>query len=186
MIRVFPKKIGYFTVTNEGNKYIVDSGKTIYLVKFKKTIINKNRIIKEFKTYEGAEKFIKRQLLVNKKEKEKKVGKSIKSLYYVTLKEKESGRIFVKVGFTSKKYILGRFSKKFGYSDYELVNIIRRVYTTDAEKHEKIIKDRIKKNNIKKFQFLSEGFSGYSECFNYDYYDKVLNIFDSVTKPLLS
>jgi hypothetical protein len=41
MINVFPKKLGYFTITNENGKYIVDSGKTIYLVKFKKTIINK-------------------------------------------------------------------------------------------------------------------------------------------------
>lgn len=181
----FPKKIGYFTVSNEDGKYIVDSGKTIFLPKFNKTIINKNRILKNFKTYEGAVKFIKRQLSKHKKEKQKKTSKIIKSLYLVILKEKETNRLFVKVGFTSKKYIMGRFSKKFGYSDYELVTIVRRVYTTDAEKHEKDIKEKIKKNNIKKFSFLNEGFSGYSECFNYEYYEKVVSIFDAVTKKLL-
>jgi hypothetical protein len=47
-------KIGYYSVysekTTKGVKYIADSGKTIYLARFKKYIINTNRDLKEFKT----------------------------------------------------------------------------------------------------------------------------------------
>jgi hypothetical protein len=185
MSEKFPKKIGYFTVDVKNGKFIVDSGKTIYLEKFKKTVLNKNRILKEFNTYLGAEKFIKKLLLKNKKEKTEKSNKIVKSLYLVLLKEKTTDKVFVKVGFTSKKYIISRFSKRFGYEDYELVSIIRRVNIKDAEKYEKIIKDRIKKNKVSRFKFLNEGFSGYSECFGYESYDRILNIFDSVVKSIV-
>ena len=44
------QKIGYYSVyvekTIKGTKYIADSGKTIYLARFKKYIINPNRDLK--------------------------------------------------------------------------------------------------------------------------------------------
>ena len=51
MSQKFLQKIGYYSVYEEetprGVKYIADSGKTIYLERYKKYIINKNRDIKE-------------------------------------------------------------------------------------------------------------------------------------------
>jgi hypothetical protein len=51
-------KIGYYSIyqikTTRGVKYKVDSGKTIYIARFKKYIINPYRDTKEFTSLEGA------------------------------------------------------------------------------------------------------------------------------------
>ena len=67
--------------------------------------------------------------MISKQKKKKKLDKLPKSLYLVLLKEEKSGNIFVKVGITSKKYIMRRFSKKYGYEGYTLEKILRRIDT---------------------------------------------------------
>jgi DNA-binding Lrp family transcriptional regulator len=87
------------------------------------------------------------------------------------------------VGITSKKFILRRFSKDYGYEGYQLQTILRRIDTKDAEKLEEQIKDKLnKKRGVKKFRPLLENFSGYSECFTYDSLNDIVLIFDSLTK----
>ena len=136
-------KIGYYSVYEEqtlkGKKYVADSGKTIYLERFKKYIINKNRDVKEFKTLEKLKEYVKKKLTKKTKEKQKKLDKLPKSLYLVLIKEEKSGNTFVKVGITSKRFIMRRFSKAYGYEGYILETILRRIDTPDAEKLEERI-----------------------------------------------
>ena len=59
-------KIGYYSVyseqTSKGLKYVADSGKTIYLARFKKYIINSNRDLKEFKTLDKLREYVQGKL----------------------------------------------------------------------------------------------------------------------------
>jgi hypothetical protein len=180
-------KIGYYSVysekTTKGIKYIADSGKTIYLARFKKYIINTNRDLKEFRTLDGLKKYVQGKLKVKTKEREKKLSKIPKSLYLVLIKEESSGKTFVKVGITSKRFIMRRFSKAYGYEGYVVETILRRIDTPNAEKLETDIKDRLnKKRSVKKYRPLLESFSGYSECFDYKCLEDIIEIFDTLTK----
>jgi hypothetical protein len=180
-------KIGYYSVysekTTKGIKYIADSGKTIYLARFKKYIINTNRDLKEFRTLDGLKKYVQGKLKVKTKEREKKLSKIPKSLYLVLIKEESSGKTFVKVGITSKRFIMRRFSKAYGYEGYVVETILRRIDTPNAEKLESDIKDKLnKKRSVKKYRPLLESFSGYSECFDYKCLEDIIEIFDTLTK----
>ena len=179
-------KIGYYSVYEEqtlkGKKYVADSGKTIYLERFKKYIINKNRDVKEFKTLEKLKEYVKKKLTKKTKEKQKKLDKLPKSLYLVLIKEEKSGNTFVKVGITSKRFIMRRFSKAYGYEGYILETILRRIDTPDAEKLEERIKDKLnKKRSVKKYRPLLESFSGYSECYDFSGLEEIVSIFDTLT-----
>ena len=180
-------KMGYYSIfideTKKGTKYIVDSGKTIYIERFKKYIINPYRDIKEFKTLDKAKDYVSLKLVKNTKEKKKRVDKIPKSLYLVLIKEESSGKTFVKVGITSKRFIMRRFSKAYGYEGYIVETILRRIDTPDAEKLESEIKEKLnKKRSVKKYRPLLESFSGYSECFDYNGLNDIITIFDSMTK----
>lgn len=180
-------KIGYYSVyseqTSKGLKYIADSGKTIYLTRFKKYIINTNRDLKEFKTLEKLKEYVQGKLKKKTKEKNKKLSKLPKSLYLVLIKEESTGKTFVKVGITSKRFIVRRFSKIYGYEGYVVETILRRIDTPNAEKLESEIKVKLnKKRSVKKYRPILESFSGYSECFDYDGLDEIIDIFDSISK----
>jgi DNA-binding Lrp family transcriptional regulator len=100
----------------------------------------------------------------------------------VLIKEVASGKTFVKVGITSKRFIMRRFSKAYGYDGYILESILRRVDTPDAEKYETEIKELLnKKRSVKKYRPLMESFSGYSECFDYTGLDDIIKIFDKIS-----
>lgn len=160
--------------------YEVDSGKYIYLERFKKYIVNQNRDIKTFKTLEKAKEYILNKLKKHKTIKEKKISKLPKSLYLVLIKEESSGKTFVKVGITSKRFIMRRFSKIYGYDGYVLESILRRIDSPDAEKLEEEIKEKLnKKRSVKKYRPILESFSGYSECFNILGLEDIIKIFDS-------
>lgn len=179
-------KIGYYSVfelkTTKGITYKVDSGKTIHIKRFNKIIINPYRDLKEFDTLELAKKYVKLKLSKKKKEKTKKLAKLPKSLYLVLIKEESSDKTFVKVGITSKRFIMRRFSKAYGYDGYVVETILRRIDTPDAERLESEIKDKYnKKRTIKKYRPLLESFSGYSECFDYSCLDEIIKIFDDLT-----
>jgi nitrogenase molybdenum-iron protein alpha/beta subunit len=181
-------KIGYYSVfekkTTKGIIYIADSGKTIYLERLKKYIINPNRDLKEFKTVEKLREYVQTKLNKKSKEKEKKLSKIPKSLYLVLIKEESTGKTFVKVGITSKRFIMRRFSKAYGYEGYILESILRRIDTPDAERLEDEIKEKLnKKRSVKKYRPILESFSGYSECFNILGLEEIIKIFDeSVNK----
>ena len=180
-------KIGYYDVysekTSKGIKYIADSGKTIYLARFKKYIINTNRDLKEFRTLDKLKEYVQGKLKKKTKEREKKLSKIPKSLYLVLIKEESSGKTFVKVGITSKRFIMRRFSKAYGYEGYIVETILRRIDTPNAEKLESDIKDKLnKKRSVKKYRPLLESFSGYSECFDYSGLNDIITIFDTLTK----
>lgn len=182
-------KIGYYSVyteqTTKGIKYIADSGKTIYLARFKKYVINPSRDVKEFRTLESLKEYVQKKLNKKTKEKEKKLSKLPKSLYLVIIKEESSGNLFVKVGITSKRFIMRRFSKAYGYEGYILETILRRIDTPLAEKLEEKIKDKLnKKRSVKKYRPLLESFSGYSECYNFDNLEEIVEIFDSLTNQV--
>jgi nitrogenase molybdenum-iron protein alpha/beta subunit len=186
MTETLIQKKGYYSIFKITKKDIVtfkvDSGKTIYLARFHKYIINPYRDVEEFKTLDMALKYVKAKLSKKTKQKKKILKKLPKSLYLVLIREEKSNEIFVKVGFTSKKFIYRRFSKIHGYDGYTLETILRRVDTPFAEKLEKEIKDKIqKKRSIKKYRPLLESFSGYSECFNYKFIDEIIKIFDDST-----
>ena len=177
-------KIGYYTiyqVTTKGKiKYKVDSGKTLYIARFKKYVVNPYRDIKEFSTLEKAKEYVGLKLVKKSQEKKKKIAKLPKSLYLVLIKEESSGKTFVKVGITSKRFIMRRFSKAYGYDGYVVDSILRRIDTPDAEKLEEEIKDKLnKKRSVKKYRPLLESFSGYSECFNILGLDDIIKIFDT-------
>ena len=180
-------KMGYYSIfieeTKKGTKYIVDSGKTIYIERFKKYIINPYRDVKEFKTLEKAKDYVGLKLVKKTQEKKKRLDKIPKSLYLVLIKEELTGKTFVKVGITSKRFIMRRFSKAYGYDGYVVESILRRIDTPNAEKLESDIKDKLnKKRSVKKYRPILESFSGYSECFDYLCLDEIINVFDSLTK----
>jgi len=177
-------KIGYYSIyivrTKTSTKYEVDSGKTIYIERFKKIIINPYRDVKEFKTLEKAKEYVNQKLIKKKTEKDKKISKLPKSLYLVLIKEESTNNTFVKVGITSKRFIMRRFSKMYGYEGYVVESILRRIDTPDAENLEKEIKEKLnKKRSVKKYRPLLESFSGYSECFDFLCLDDIVKIFDS-------
>lgn len=133
-------KVGYFLIYEikgiKTTKYRIDSGKTIFLEFLNKSVVNKNRIVKDFTTLDKAKEYAKKKMVKSLKVKKKKIDKLQKDLYLVLIQEESTGKTFVKVGITSKKFIAGRFSKKFGYEGYELKQILRRIKTPKAEKLE--------------------------------------------------
>jgi hypothetical protein len=178
-------KIGYFSIYEiiKEKKYRVDSGKMIYLEFLNKWVENKSRIVKDFKTLDLAKEYCKKSAKRSLKKKSNRLKKVSKDLYLVLIEEKESGRTFVKVGITSKKYIIRRFSKKFGYEGYELKEILRRVESKKSEKLEEDIKNALnKKYGVKKYRPLLENFSGYSECYDIVGKEEIIKIFDSIVK----
>ena len=180
-------KIGYYSIyiekTLKGTKYVVDSGKTLYVARFKKYIVNPYRDVKEFKSLDKAKEYINLKLVKKTQDKKKKIDSLPKSLYLVLIKEEGTGVTFVKVGFTSKKFIMRRFSKVHGYDGYILETILRRVDTPHAEKLESEIKDKLnKKRSVKKYRPVLKSFSGYSECFDYVCLDDIVKIFDELVK----
>lgn len=182
-------KIGYYSIymdkTPRNTKYIVDSGKTIYVARFKKVIINPYRDMKEFKSLDKAKEYVNLKLVKKSQDKKKKIDKLPKSLYLVLIKEESTNKTFVKVGITSKKFIMRRFSKAYGYEGYVVESILRRIDTPNAEKLESDIKDKLnKKRSVKKYRPILESFSGYSECFDYLCLDEIIHIFDSLTKSV--
>ncbi len=182
-------KIGYYSIyeikTPKGVKYQVDSGKTIFIERFKKYVVNPYRDVKEFRTLDKAKDYVNLKLVKKSQEKKKKIDKLPKSLYLVLIKEESSNRTFVKVGITSKRFIMRRFSKAYGYEGYIVESILRRIDTPDAEKIESQIKDKLnKKRSVKKYRPLLESFSGYSECYSMLCLEEIINVFDSLTKNL--
>lgn len=180
-------KIGYYTFyeikANLKTTYRVDSGKTIYIEKYKKQVPNPYRDVKDFNTITKAKEYVSKKLLLKREEKNKKQRKSV---YLILLKEESSGKTFVKVGFTTQKFIINRFSKFYGYGGYVVESILRRVDTPDAEKLEKEIKEELnKKRSIKKYRPLLETFSGYSECYDLLCLSDIINVFDGVVKRLV-
>jgi DNA-binding Lrp family transcriptional regulator len=180
-------KMGYYSIyedkSSRGTKYVVDSGKTLYVARFKKYIVNPYRDVKEFKSLEKAKDYVGLKLVKKSQDKKKKINMLPKSLYLVLIKEESSGKTFVKVGITSKRFIMRRFSKAYGYEGYIVETILRRIDTPDAEKLEEKIKDKLnKKRSIKKYRPLLESFSGYSECFNILGLDEIVKVFDDLTK----
>jgi hypothetical protein len=178
-------KMGYYSIyeikTNRGKKYMVDSGKTIYIERFKKTIANPYRDKKEFKSLELAKEYVGLKLVKRSQEKKKKLKSLPKSLYLVLIKEESSDKTFVKVGITSKRFIMRRFSKAYGYEGYTVESILRRIDSSNAEKLEEEIKDKLnKKRSVKKYRPLLETFSGYSECYELLNLDDIVKIFDDL------
>ena len=180
-------KKGYYSVyeIKKGDTvtYKVDSGKTLFVARFNKYIPNPYRDIKDFKTLESAKKYVDKKLMVSKQLKKKKLDSLPKSLYLVLIKEEKSGKTFVKVGITSKKFILRRFSKAYGYEGYTLERILRRIDSPRAERLEESIKHTLKKKkSVKSYRPLLESFSGYSECYDLECLETILMVFDSATK----
>ena len=172
MSKEFLLKIGYYSIYEEklskSTKYVVDSGKTLTVGRFKKVIINPYRDVKEFKSLEKAKDYVSNKLSKKSKDKKKKIDKLPKSLYLVLIKEESTDKTFVKVGITSKRFIMRRFSKAYGYEGYVVETILRRIDDVDAEKLESQIKDKLnKKRSVKKYRPILESFSGYSECFDF-------------------
>jgi DNA-binding Lrp family transcriptional regulator len=175
--------IGYYSIflqkTPKSMKYVVDSGKTIYIARFKKYIINPYRDIKEFKSLDKAKDYVNLKLAKKSQDKKKKIDKLPKSLYLVLIKEESTDKTFVKVGITSKRFIMRRFSKAYGYEGYVVESILRRIDTKNAEKLESDIKEKLnKKRSVKKYRPILESFSGYSECFNILSLEDIVKIFD--------
>lgn len=180
-------KMGYYSIYHVKTKiktcYRVDSGKTIYIARFKKTVVNPYRDIKDFPTLKKAKDYITLKLKAHKKKKDKMLSKIPKSLYLILIREETTGCVFVKVGITAKRFIMRRFSKTYGYEGYIIESILRRIDTPDAEKLESEIKDKLnKKRSIKKYRPVLKSFSGYSECFDHDGLDEIIKIFDDLTR----
>lgn len=180
-------KVGFFSIyekkSGTSKKYVVDSGKIIYSARFKKYVPNPYRVVKEFSTLKEAKDFASKKIKKHTETKKKKLKELPKSLYLILMKEESTGITFVKVGITSKKFILRRFSKEYGYEGYQLDTILRRIDTEKAEELEQLIKDKLsKKRGVKKYRPLMESFSGYSECFSFDSINVIMEIFDSLTK----
>jgi hypothetical protein len=176
-------KIGYYTVytviIKTKTKYRVDSGKLVYIPNLRKYVPNKNRDIQEFTTMDEAKSYIKIKMDQNKNKKNVKISKIPKSLYLILIKEESSDKLFVKVGITSKRFIVRRFSKMYGYDGYIVDTILRRIDTPDAEKLESEIKEKLNNNrSVKKYRPILESFSGYSECFDYTCLPDIMVIFD--------
>lgn len=179
-------KVGYYSIyekklPNE-TKYVVDNGKTLFIKRFNKLVSNPYRDIREFKTLVKAKEYAKKKILKSTKEKKKRIDKLPKSLYLILMKEESTGKTFVKVGITSKRYITRRFSKEYGYEGYVLETILRRIDTPDAEELEKKIKESLNNTkSIKKYRPIMESFSGYSECYDFLNVDEITKIFDYIT-----
>ena len=74
-----------------------------------------------------------------------------------------------------------RFSKAYGYDGYVLETILRRIDTPNAEILEEKIKEAFnKKRSIKKYRPILESFSGYSECYENNNINDIIEIFDSI------
>jgi len=179
-------KIGYYEIYEEktpvGVKFVADSGKTLHIKRFNKIILNPYRDIKKFNTVDDAKSYAKKKIKVSLKKKEKKLATLPKSLYLVLIKETVSNRTFVKVGITSKKFIIRRFSKDYGYEGYVLESILRRIESPNAEKMESTIKELLnKKRTVKKYRPLLESFSGYSECYDFLNLDEIIKTFDLIS-----
>jgi hypothetical protein len=169
-------KIGYYdvysVVSGGTKKYEVDSGKTIFIKRLNKSVPNKYRDIKKFDTFDLAKKYVETKL----KQKSDKISKS---LYLILIKEESTNKVFVKVGITSKKFIRKRFSKVYGYDGYIVETILRRIDSSDAEKMESIIKEKLnKKRLVKKYRPILESFSGYSECYDIGSLNLIIEVFD--------
>lgn len=182
-MRKFLFKVGYYSIneikSRNSIKYEVDSGKTIYIDRLKKYIINPYRDVKEFSSISDAKEYINKTLNKKSKIKTNKIKSLPKSLYLVLIKEESTGKTFVKVGITSKRFIMRRFSKVYGYEGYVVESILRRIDTSDAEKLEEEIKDKLnKKRSVKKYRPILESFSGYSECFDNSCLTDIVEIFD--------
>jgi hypothetical protein len=180
-------KIGYYSIyqnkTNRGIKYVVDSGKTIHIARFNKTVVNPYRDVKEFTSLDKAKDYVGLKLVKKSQDKKKRISKLPKSLYLVLIKEESTNKTFVKVGITSKRFIMRRFSKAYGYEGYIVETILRRIDTPDAEKLEEQIKEKLnKKRSVKKYRPILESFSGYSECFDFMCLEDIVKIFDELTK----
>lgn len=180
-------KVGFYQISEIKNglskSYEADSGQYVFIERLKKYIVNKNRDKKRFKSLEKAKDYAALKLVNYSKAKEKKLSKIPKSLYLVLIKEQSTGKTFVKVGITSKRFIMRRFSKAYGYEGYVLESILRRIDTPDAESLETEIKEKLnKKRSVKKYRPVLESFSGYSECYNNDCLNDVIKIFDTATK----
>ncbi len=180
-------KVGFYQISEVKNglsiSYEADSGQYIFIERLKKYIVNKNRDKKKFKTLEKAKDYAALKLIKHNKTKEQKLSKIPKSLYLVLIKEESTGKTFVKVGITSKRFIMRRFSKAYGYEGYTLESILRRIDTPYAEKIETEIKEKLnKKRSVKKYRPILESFSGYSECFNYDSLSDIIKVFDELSK----
>ena len=183
------EKRGYYTIyekkINDIITYKVDNGKTLFVAKFNKIIPNPYRDVKEFKTLKGARAYIDRKLKKSKQVKKEKLSTIPKSLYFILMKEKKTGITFIKIGITSKKFILRRFSKQYGYEGYTLETILRRIDTPKAEEIEKKIHETLKKKRgVKNFRPLLESFGGYSECYDGSCFNEVSKVFDELTKDL--
>lgn len=182
-MRKFLYKKGYYSFYQDKNKIIVDSGKTILFPKINKIVINPYRDEKEFNTTDEANRYVYIKLQKQKKIKEKKLKQLPTSLYLIIMKEDASKKLFIKVGITTKKIILRRFSKDYGYEGYKISKILRKIVTShsNAELLEsKILNELNKKWPIKKYRPLLENFSGYSECYDYLYLEQIINIFDKI------
>jgi hypothetical protein len=176
------EKIGCYEISKIIEKgedvYIVDNGKYLFSKRTNKFRINKKHKIVKFKTFIEAKEYCKKKVKVFIKKKNNRIKKLPKSLYLVLLKEKKTKITFVKVGFTSKKFIIRRFSKEHGYEDYELLEVLRRVESPKSEQLEDDIKKELKSRNIKKYRPILESFSGYSECFDIENLEIIKSIFD--------
>ena len=103
------------------------------------------------------------------------------------IKEESTGKTFVKVGITSKRFIMRRFSKAYGYEGYVVETILRRIDTSEAERLESEIKDKLnKKRSVKKYRPILESFSGYSECFDFMCLEDIIKIFDERLSAIVS
>lgn len=188
MEKIILKK-GYYTIYEIKNKdiikYRVDSGKLLFIARFKKYVPNPYRDVKEFKTIELATNYVSKKLMVGNQIKKKKIDSLPKSLYFILIKEEETGVVFVKIGITTKKFIIRRFSKAHGYEGYTIESILRRVDTPDAEKIEKKIHDTLKKKkSVKKYRPVLKTFGGYSECYDSSCFEEICKVFDNATKNL--
>ena len=106
-------------------------------------------------------------------------------LYLVLIKEEKSNRTFVKVGITSKKFIIRRFSKIYGYEGYTVESILRRIDSPKSEEIEAAIKDTLKKKrSVKNYRPKLKTFGGYSECYDFKCFKQITEVFDLKTKNL--
>lgn len=182
-------KKGYYEiyeVTVRGKtKYRVDSGKVIFIARYKKYISNPYRDLKEFTTLEKAKDYVGKKLKVSSKKKKTKLSTLPKSLYFILIKEVKTGVIFVKIGITSKKFIMRRFSNAHGYEGYVVETILRRIDTPNAEKIEKDIHETLKKKrSVKNYRPKLKTFGGYSECYDFKCFKQITEVFDLKTKNL--
>ena len=182
-------KKGYYEiheVTVRGKtKYRVDSGKVIFIARYKKYIPNPYRDLKEFTTLDKAKDYVSKKLNVSSKKKKTKLDKLPKSLYLILIKEVKTGIIFVKIGITTKKFIMRRFSNSHGYEGYVVESILRRIDTPKAEKIEKEIHDALKKKrSVKNYRPKQKTFGGNTECYDFKCFKQITEVFDLKTKNL--